>query len=52
MLVTSIFSFSNNVSKALCFRVVKSRDCVVKELKGSVMFFFFSSSKPNDVFDV
>ena len=30
MLVNSIFSFSPSVSKALFFRVVKSRDCVVK----------------------
>ena len=30
MLVTSIFSFSNDVFKGLYFKVVKSRDCVVK----------------------
>ena len=30
MLVTSISPFPTMFSKALCFRVVKSRDCVVK----------------------
>ena len=50
MLVTSIFSFFQNVFKRLFLRVIKSQDCVVKSYSFPKRQ-FVDSSKPKEFAD-